>query len=236
MTEKPEKSGKKPETHAGKPSGAPAPPAPKPMAAPEKEIRGIVRLAGKDLQGEMKVGRAISRIKGMGERMSKIIAVSAIAEMRLTKDAVIGELTEEQLTRLEEIMKSPVKHGAPLWMLNRRKDIETGEDKHLIATDLIFAVKQDIEREKIAGSWIGYRHNYGQKVRGQHTRTTGRKGMTVGVMRKSILAKQGAAAAPAAAGAAATKAAAPGMPKAGAAPKAAAPAAGAPAKKPEAKK
>ncbi len=225
MAEKPEKATKKPEQPAGKPSGGFVAQS-KPVLKAGKEVRGIVRLAGKDLKGETKLDRAISQIKGVGERLSRILAVAALVELKLPKDAVIGELTEEQLETLEEMMKNPMKHGVPVWMLNRRRDLETGLDKHFIGTDLMFVVKQDIEREKDAGSWIGYRHNYGQKVRGQHTRTTGRKGMTVGVLRKSVLAKQGAAApvAGAAAGAGAPAAAAP---KGAAAPaaKAAAPAA-----------
>ncbi|MEM4165256.1 MAG: 30S ribosomal protein S13 [Nitrososphaerales archaeon] len=53
-----------------------------------------------------------------------------------------------------------------------------------MGADLELAVKNDIEREKMVGSWRGIRHSLGLKVRGQRTRTTGRKGRTVGV-RKS---------------------------------------------------
>jgi small subunit ribosomal protein S13 len=114
-------------------------------------------------------------------------------------------------------------------------------------------VRQDIDHEKESNTWKGYRHAYGQKVRGQRTRSTGRTGMTVGVLRKAVLAKAGAAAAaqtgaaaqaagaPGAASAAGAKGAPAAAPKAGAAPagKAAVPAAAkaaAPAKKDEAKK
>ncbi len=69
----------------------------------------------------------------------------------------------------------------PSWFLNRRKDVETGEDKHLITSDIAFTVRNDVEREKATNSWRGFRHMYGLKVRGQRTRTTGRKGGAVGV-------------------------------------------------------
>lgn len=179
----------------------------KPMATKEgKEIRGIVRLAGKDLRGDMPLGRALSMIKGIGQRMASVLRGIASAELKLPDNAVIGELSESQIAALEELMENPTKHGVPSWMLNRQKDIETGTDRHLIGTDLAFVIKQDIEREKESGTWIGYRHNYGQKVRGQRTRTTGRKGMTVGVMRKAMLAKAaGAGAASGAASKAETK-------------------------------
>lgn len=144
----------------------------KPMMRGGMEIKGIVRLAGRDLKGEVPVDRALARIKGVGERMASVLSSAAYSELGLPNDAVIGELSDEQMRKLEEMMANPQKHGVPLWMLNRRKDIELGTDRHVIGTDLTFTVKQDIEREKDMGTWIGYRHNYGQKVRGQHTRTT----------------------------------------------------------------
>jgi len=200
-----------------------------------EEIRGIVRIAGKDLNGEMPLERALSRVKGVGERLAVLITDAAARDLKVPRDIYVGELSEEQIDRLEGIMANPQKHGVPLWMLNRRKDVETGVDKHLIGTDLTFTTRQDIDREKNTNSWIGYRHNYGQKVRGQHTRTTGRQGMTVGVLRKAVLAKQGAAAAPAAGASGAPVApAAAGAPAAKAAP-AAAKAAPAAAKKEEKK-
>ena len=172
-----------------------------------KEIRGIVRIAGRDLKGELPLERALTRVKGVGERLAVLITDAAAREIGVPRDVYVGELSEEQIGKLEEMMGNPEKYGIPSWMLNRRKDLDTGTDRHLIGTDLVFAMRQDIEREKNINTWIGYRHNYGQKVRGQHTRTTGRKGMTVGVLRKAVLAKQGAATAPAAGAGAAAPAA-----------------------------
>jgi small subunit ribosomal protein S13 len=169
------------------------------------EIRGIVRVAGRDLAGEMPLPRALARVKGVGERLAPVFSVIVSRELKVPTDTYVGELTEEQIDRVEAILSNPQKHGLPLWMLNRRRDVDTGLDRHLIGTDLTFTVRQDVDREKNTNSWIGYRHNYGQKVRGQHTRTTGRRGMTVGVIRKSIMAKQGPAAAGGAAGASAKK-------------------------------
>ncbi len=65
--------------------------------------------------------------------------------------------------------------------MNRRQDIETGEDTHLVTSDIAFSIRNDVEREKTLFSWRGYRHMYGLKVRGQRTRCTGRKGGAVGV-------------------------------------------------------
>ncbi|MBI5159460.1 30S ribosomal protein S13 [Candidatus Micrarchaeota archaeon] len=163
------------------------------MSPRGKEIRGIVRIAGKDVKGEVSLRRAVIEVKGVGERYGRIIFDAACSKMGFPLDCMVGELSEDELDRLEEIMKNPASVGIPSFLMNRRKDVDTGQDKQLIATDLVFQNKQDVEREKGMSSWRGYRHVYGKKVRGQRTRTTGRKGMSVGVLRKSLVAKPGAA-------------------------------------------
>ena len=74
----------------------------------------------------------------------------------------------------------------PEFNLNRQKDMQTGENQHVIETDLIVSKKQDIDLERILQSWRGTRHSLNLKVRGQRTRCTGRAGKVVGV-RKSTL-------------------------------------------------
>ena len=66
----------------------------------------------------------------------------------------------------------------------------------MITSDIALAVRNDIEREKAMSSWRGYRHMYGLKVRGQRTRTTGRKGGAVGVQKGGKVLPPGAAGAP----------------------------------------
>src|SRR3712207_8293925 len=73
------------------------------------------------------------------------------------------------------------KAGIPQWYLNRRKNMDDGSNNHMITSDLDFAASNDIEREKLVMSWRGYRHMFGLRVRGQCTRTTGRRGGAVGV-------------------------------------------------------
>jgi len=167
-----------------------------------KEIRGIVRITGKDLKGDLTLKRALAKIKGVGMRTSGIMAELVFKELSLPSSSVVGSLSDEQIGKVEYILSNPVKYGIPPHMVNRRKDMETGLDRHVTGTDLTFTVRQDIDKEKGINTWKGYRHAYGQKVRGQRTRSTGRTGMSVGVLRKSIMAKAGGAAAAPAAGAA----------------------------------
>ena len=222
------------------------------VSASGKEVRGIVRLAGRDLRGSLPISRAITSVRGIGINLGKVVSQIAYAQMGINDKTMVGELSEQDVEKLEQVLSHPENFGIPERMLNRQKDVFTGKTSHAIGPDLAYAVKQDIDHEKDSNTWRGYRHTYGQKVRGQRTRSTGRTGMTVGVLRKAVLAKAGAAAAAQtgaaaqAAGAAsppagAKGAAAPAGAKGAAAPAgakgAAAPAAKAPSAKPaEAKK
>ena len=222
------------------PSRRPQQQANKPIvSASGKEVRGVVRLAGRDLRGNLPLRRAITSVRGVGLTLGTVMSEIATEQLHMNDKTMLGELTEEEILKLEQVLLHPENFGVPTRMLNRRKDVITGKDSHLISTDLVYAVKQDVDHEKESNTWRGFRHTYGQKVRGQRTRSTGRTGMTVGVLRKAVLAKAGAAAA---AQTGATAQAAGAAPAAGAkapaakAPAAAAPKAAAPAAKPEAKK
>ncbi|HIE13824.1 TPA: 30S ribosomal protein S13 [Candidatus Bathyarchaeota archaeon] len=145
-----------------------------------REFRHIVRVLGTDLDGTKRVACALSSIKGIGIRMANAIVKKA----DINPDERLGFLSEGEIERLEAVAKDPVGYGIATWLLNRRKDRATGQDLHLVGSDLDLQVKMDIDLMKAIKSWRGYRHAYGLKVRGQRTRTTGRTGKTVGVRRK----------------------------------------------------
>jgi len=147
-----------------------------------KEFRHIVRIIDTDVDGTLKAPYALTKIKGVNLNLANIILKKA----GINADVRAGFLTETEVEKIEEIIKDPAKHGLPSWLLNRRKDLKTGKDMHLISADLVLRTKMDIDQMKEIKSWRGYRHAYGLKVRGQRTRTTGRKGKAVGVRRKSI--------------------------------------------------
>ncbi|MFH1246998.1 MAG: 30S ribosomal protein S13 [Candidatus Micrarchaeota archaeon] len=151
-----------------------------------KDFYGVIRLVDRDLDGHYKVSEALRQVKGIGHSLSNALIAVIKRELSISPDVLVGDLTEDQLGKVEEIIKNPAGYGVPLFLLNRQKDYDTGTDRHLLGTDLIFQTKQDIQREKETRSWIGWRHSLGQKVRGQHNRTTGRSGMTMGVVRKAL--------------------------------------------------
>jgi small subunit ribosomal protein S13 len=143
-------------------------------------FRYVVRIARTDLDGTLKLERALSDIKGVGQRFARALVQAA----GLNPDQRMGFVTEADVAKIEEVLKDPVKFGIPGWMVNRRKDIATGQDKHLVGSDLEFQLRTDIDGLMKIKSWRGVRHSLGLKVRGQRTRSTGRTGRAVGVTRK----------------------------------------------------
>jgi len=157
------------------------------------EYRHILRIAGKDIEGSKKVIVALSQVKGLGYNLSQVILQS----LNVNPNLRVGFLTESELSEIEKAIRNPSQIGIPAFYLNRRKDKETGLDNHLLTSDLDFTISNDIEREKTVFSWRGYRHMFGLKVRGQCTRTTGRKGGAVGVKKLARPVTGGAPGAPA---------------------------------------
>lgn len=149
---------------------------------PEKELRGIVRIAGTDLKGENQLFTSLQRIKGVSFSLANVVCKICNFE----RNRKIGTLTDKEVKKIEEVLKKPEKFDVPSWLLNRRKDPETGKDSHLIAHDLTFTQKQDIKKMIGIKSYKGVRHMLGLPVRGQRTKSSFRKGRTVGVVRKKV--------------------------------------------------
>lgn len=154
-----------------------------------QEFRHIVRIAGRDLDGTKKVQASLSEIKGVGGSLANAMTAS----LKIDSRSRLGQLTDKQLQQIDSALKDSSSLNLPPWMLNRRKDVDSGSNLHKFGSDLDFMIKNDIDREKNLLSWRGVRHSLGLKVRGQRTRTTGRKGRTVGVKKSAIQAAQAAA-------------------------------------------
>lgn len=156
------------------------------MSDTSRAFRRIIRILDTDVDGELPLVYGLSFVKGVG--YSFALAVCRVLNMDPMMK--IGYLKDEEIKALEAVVKNPAEYKIPHWLYNRRKDVVTGSDIHLYGAQLIFYVKEDIEREKRIKSWRGIRHALGLKVRGQRTRTTGRSGITVGVRKKKQTQQQ----------------------------------------------
>jgi len=154
-----------------------------------REFQHIVRIAGTDLDGTLKLSYALADINGIGIALGNAV----IRKADINPDTRVGFLTDIDVEKLEDVITNPSRYGIPSWMLDRAKDMETGKDLHLIGADLTLKIKTDLEEMKDIKSWRGYRHAYGLRVRGQRTKTTGRSGKAMGVKKKDLI-KRGAGA------------------------------------------
>lgn len=152
------------------------------------EFKDIVRLIDKDVKGKTSIWIALTKVKGVGFMLSNAIC----NVLNLDKQTQVGSMTSEQLKKIEECARNPQKYGILPWLLNRQRDIDTGEDKHLVSADLKLRKEFDIRYLKKIKCYRGIRHARGsKKVRGQKTRSTGRRGKTIGVKRKKKGSKKG---------------------------------------------
>ncbi|UCE14965.1 MAG: 30S ribosomal protein S13 [Candidatus Heimdallarchaeota archaeon] len=149
------------------------------------EYNHQLRIAGADCRGDWLVSHALTQIKGVGYRLASQVCEKA----DLDPDMRCGFLTDEEIQLIEDILINCVAFDIPSWMLNRQKDIVSGEDLHIISNDLIDTLRIDIEREKKIRSYRGIRHYLGLPVRGQRTKTSGRGGAIIGVSKKKLTRK-----------------------------------------------
>ncbi|MDD1773930.1 MAG: 30S ribosomal protein S13 [Methanobacterium sp.] len=146
----------------------------------EEEFKHMVRIARRDVDGNKPVVNALADIKGVGIALSGAISSS----MGLDLNQKIGYLSDNKINEIEKSIRHPEKLKIPEWMLNRRNDYETGKTEHLIESDLMMRLRDDLNRMKKIRSYKGRRHEVGLPVRGQRTKSTFRKGSSVGVSRR----------------------------------------------------
>jgi len=144
-----------------------------------EDFKYIVRIANTDIDGEKPAITALTSIKGVGNR----IAQYAITQINFPPNKMIGHISDEDSEKLVQIL-SELSDTLPEWMLNRQKDFESGDDLHIVSTELDLVLRDDINRLRMIRCYKGIRHETGHKVRGQRTRSNGRKGLTLGVSKK----------------------------------------------------
>ncbi len=147
----------------------------------ETQVKEVVRIARTGINGTQPVGKALTALKGVGDMYANAVATSMDLE-----DVKIGTLDDEEIDNIEEKLQNPEELELPEWIRNRRKDLETGDDIHLIESDLELKEEFDIRRMKEINSYKGWRHEQGLPVRGQKTQSSFRSGSKIGVSRARI--------------------------------------------------
>ena len=140
------------------------------------DFKFIVRLSNTDVAGEKTLTNGLTSIKGIGRHLSTLI----IDNSGLDRTIKVGNLTDKQIALLQKTIDE-IQNNAPTWMLNHRKDYETGEDIHLIGPEIEMKLRDEINMMRKIRCYRGIRHEQGLSVRGQRTRANKRSGLTLGV-------------------------------------------------------
>ncbi|MBU4246397.1 MAG: 30S ribosomal protein S13 [Nanoarchaeota archaeon] len=146
----------------------------------KREAKQIIRIMSTDLDGAKKIKTTLCNIRGISYNFSHAVLYAA----KIDGERKLGDLDEKDIETIEAIVKDPVKFGIPGWMLNHQFMYKTGETKHLMGADLMVTLRDEINRLKKIRSYRGVRHEMNLPVRGQRTRTAGRKGVKIGVTKK----------------------------------------------------
>jgi small subunit ribosomal protein S13 len=141
----------------------------------------LIRIYSTDIPADMRLYPGLTRIKGISWAFSNAICNL----LKLDRTKKMSELTENEIKKIVDFIKNP-DPSLPSWILNRRKDVETGQDKHLVTTELDLQKGFDVRAMKKMRSYKGIRHSMGQPVRGQRTKAHFRKGKSVGVQRSKV--------------------------------------------------
>lgn len=142
-----------------------------------ESFQHIIRVLNTNLNGTVKAPFALTAVRGVGRRFATLACKKA--EVNVHKRA--GELTAAELEQLMVIVANPRTFKVPDWFLNRQRDPKDGASSQVTSSALDTKMRDDLERLKKIRNHRGLRHYWGLRVKGQHTKTTGRRGRTVGV-------------------------------------------------------
>ena len=145
-----------------------------------KEFQHIIRVQNTNIIGKRVIVNALTVIRGVGRRLAHAICKVA----NVDTNARAGTIKAETWELISKIISNPEKYSIPEWFFNRRRDFRDGVDMHASTNVLETKIREDLERMKKSRRHRGLRHHWLLKVRGQHTNSTGRRGVMIGVVRK----------------------------------------------------
>lgn len=130
-----------------------------------------MRIVGVTIPDEKKVNVALAYIYGIGRKN----ALPVLDKAEVDPDKRAKDLTEDEIKRLTKVL-----------------------ERYKIEGDLRADIAADVRRLRDIGAYRGIRHMRGLPARGQRTRSNARtkrgKRVTIGAMKKEVIAKMEAAA------------------------------------------
>src|SRR3989344_6946944 len=102
-----------------------------------REYATIVRIMQTDIPGNKKILVGLTYIKGISWATSNALC----KKLQLDPNKRVSELDENEINQISEFLKNP---QFPDFLINRRNDFETGENSHLITSNLEMKKEFDI--------------------------------------------------------------------------------------------
>lgn len=146
----------------------------------EDQFQELLRVCNTNVDGKRQLMYALTQIKGIGRRYANLLC----KKVGLNPYVRAGGLSPEQLEQLNDIIEHPENYKIPRWFVNRPREFTNDGFSHVYGSTLDITLRDDLTRLKKIKSERGLRHAWGTKVRGQHTKSTGRGGKSVGVAAK----------------------------------------------------
>jgi small subunit ribosomal protein S13 len=149
----------------------------------EEDDVTLVRVLGKDIRGDRKLGSALTQISGISWTLGNAIC----KVLKLDRNQRVQDVGKDDMAKIEEFIKDP---KVPAFLKNRQKDLESGEDQHVSGADLKLRKEFDIKRLKKIRCYKGARHAVNLPVRGQRTKGNFRRnrGKSVAATKKKVKA------------------------------------------------
>lgn len=146
----------------------------------EKENHAeLIRVYSTDIPAKMNLKFGLARIKGINIMFSNAMCTL----LSLDKNKKIALLTEDEIKRIEDFLSDPNKEGMPKWLLNQRKEYESGDDLHFVGKELDFNLLQTKRRLFKIKNYRGLRLKQNLPVRGQRTKSNFRRSKTLAAMK-----------------------------------------------------
>jgi small subunit ribosomal protein S18e len=140
------------------------------LVVPEDQFKHILRILNTNVEGRHKVIFALTKIRGVGRRFSSFVVKKA----GIDTNKRAGELTEDEVNTVKTILANPLQFDIPVYALNRQRDHKDGKTSQILSNVIDTKNREDYERMKKIRLHRGMRHFWHLRVRGQHTKSTGR--------------------------------------------------------------
>ncbi len=107
----------------------------------ERKEERMIRILSTDVEGKMSVYAGLAKIKGVSWALSNAVC----KKLGINKKTPIGSLSAAEIKKISDFIQNP---KIPSYLVNRRRDLESGEDKHLLGSDLDLRKEFDIKKLK----------------------------------------------------------------------------------------